>query len=107
MRLYPVFMAVGLLAITSHSTAFAQRAVYIVRHAERLNNDPNSPLAPEGIRRAKALAYALKDAGVTAIYTSTFSRTKQTAEPLFQLLTSQNIAVSREARDESPANLVD
>jgi phosphohistidine phosphatase SixA len=62
-------------------------ALIIVRHADidvekkaTMGNDV--PLLPRGDERAKELAYALKDAGITRIVTSTALRTKQTAAVL-------------------------
>lgn len=57
----------------------------LVRHAERIepgpaNDDPH--LTPAGLSRAKTLARVLKQAGINAIYTSRFVRTKETAKPL-------------------------
>lgn len=55
--------------------------IIIVRHAEREEGfDP--PLNAEGLIRAEALADALADAGVTAIFYPDFIRNRQTAEPL-------------------------
>ena len=45
-------------------------------------DDP--PLTETGQRRAGALVTVLKDAGLTAIYTSEAQRTNQTAAPLAQ-----------------------
>ena len=57
----------------------------LIRHAERVepapaNDDPH--LTPAGVSRAKALARILAPAGISAIYTSKFARTKETARPL-------------------------
>jgi 2,3-bisphosphoglycerate-dependent phosphoglycerate mutase len=57
--------------------------VFLVRHAEKADaprEDP--PLTTDGEKRAKRLAHILGRAGITAIYTSQYLRTKQTAEPL-------------------------
>ena len=62
--------------------ARAQRAVYLVRHADKANNDPDTPLSTKGIERAEALAALLEHAGVKAVYTSQFRRSKETAAPL-------------------------
>ncbi len=62
--------------------------VIVVRHARRADDgerrDPD--LAPEGLERAEALAVALEHAGVTAIYTTQYLRTRRTAEPLARRL---------------------
>src|SRR5688500_9156051 len=57
--------------------------VFLVRHAEKAaepREDP--PLTDVGRARADALARALGDSGVKAIYTSQYVRTRATAEPL-------------------------
>src|SRR5262249_7277886 len=53
-----------------------------VRHAEKAENDPKDPdLAPAGRARAEALAKILKDARISAIFTTEFKRTQETAAP--------------------------
>jgi broad specificity phosphatase PhoE len=68
--------------------ANTQQVVFLLRHAEQASgadtDDP--PLTETGQRRAGALATMLKDAGLTAIYTSESQRTIQTAAPLTQAL---------------------
>jgi broad specificity phosphatase PhoE len=66
--------------------AQAQSAVFIVRHAERVDDSHDSPLSEAGYQRAQALASLLKDAGITAIYVTDLQRTIKTAEPLAQAL---------------------
>ncbi len=57
----------------------------VLRHAERPpGNDP--PLSPLGQERAQKLVQVAAEAGVTAIYTTQFIRTQQTAKPLADLL---------------------
>jgi broad specificity phosphatase PhoE len=61
--------------------------IVVVRHAEKSADDPRDPsLSAAGRERARALISVLKDAGVTAIYTTHYKRTRQTAEPLAQQL---------------------
>ena len=61
--------------------------VFLVRHAERATEPAQDPpLTEAGKARAEALARLLSGAGVKAVYTSQFARTKQTAEPLAKLL---------------------
>ena len=75
-------VAAALLLAVLPLPARAQRAVYLVRHADKANNDPDTPLSTKGIERAEALAALLEHAGVKAVYTSQFRRSKETAAPL-------------------------
>lgn len=64
-------------------SATATTIVVVVRHAEKGTDDPRDPsLTAAGQQRALALSSVLKDAGVTAIYTTQYKRNRQTAEPL-------------------------
>jgi phosphohistidine phosphatase SixA len=73
-----VFLCLFLIAI---SFASAEPIVVIVRHAEKANNSEDPDLSPAGRTRAQALARILKDAHITAIFTSERKRTQQTAAP--------------------------
>lgn len=65
----------------------AQPIVIIVRHAEKLVHGGNDPdLSQAGAARAEALAHMMKDAGITAIFTSELKRTQETAAPLAKAL---------------------
>jgi phosphohistidine phosphatase SixA len=62
---------------------FKPITIFLVRHAEKAAapaQDP--PLLEAGNARSQQLARILGKAGIKAIYTSQFLRTKQTAEPL-------------------------
>src|SRR6266540_6027428 len=62
--------------------ASAQPVVVIVRHAEKAASGGKDPdLSSAGRARAEALARILKDSGITAIFTSEFKRTQETAAP--------------------------
>ena len=77
------------LSVTA-GAASAQPAIYVVRHAERADagmaaakmtgSDPE--LSAAGKSRAAALAEVLKDAKISVIYTTEYTRTRDTAEPL-------------------------
>jgi phosphohistidine phosphatase SixA len=70
---------------TVDPTAPGITTVYIVRHAEKSTMNPTDPdpdLTSMGRRRAEALASRLGTAGVTAIITTQFKRTQETAQPL-------------------------
>ncbi len=62
------------------------RTIILVRHGEVDLKNKDAGLTPEGLRRAEDLAVALKDAGVTKIFTSEKLRTQQTAEALAKQL---------------------
>ena len=75
-------LALFLLFFVSVSTVSAQPIVVIVRHAEKAANGGNDPdLSSPGRARAEALARILKDSGITAIFTTEFKRTQETAAP--------------------------
>jgi broad specificity phosphatase PhoE len=99
------FVLSCLLLIASAAPAVAQHTVFVVSHAERADagattssmmaTDPE--LSESGRARAESLATALKDAGITAIFTTEYKRTQQTAAPLAKALGIQPTSVS--ARD--------
>jgi broad specificity phosphatase PhoE len=86
------FLGLALVLATSTTRVFGQRAIYLVRHAEKAGDD----LTPKGKMQAEQLATLLKDSGITVIYTSQFERTKKTAEPLVQKLKGQGLSVRQE-----------
>ena len=69
-----------------HRTATAQSTIFVVRHAEKADATKNPDLSEAGRARAEALAKALRDANITAIYATEFKRTQQTAAPLAKAL---------------------
>src|SRR6266853_4395297 len=75
-------LALFLSVFVSVSIASAQPIVVIVRHAEKAaNGGKDLDLSAAGRERAEALARILKDSGITAIFTSEFKRTQETAAP--------------------------
>jgi len=61
--------------------------VLLVRHAEKESpTDPDPPLSDDGEERAEKLAHFAQRTGVTAIYTTHYLRTQQTAQPLADFL---------------------
>jgi phosphohistidine phosphatase SixA len=68
------------------SSAGAQDAIYVVRHAERLDQSPDAPLSTDGVGRSYRLREMLRDAGVTHIFTTELRRTIDTARPLADAL---------------------
>ena len=59
-----------------------QSTFYVVRHAEKVDNSANPPLSSLGTERAEDLKQLLADKGISAIYSTNFIRTQNTAKPL-------------------------
>lgn len=75
----PIIMLTG---CESSRRASGAVTVIFARHAEKTDAFGDAQLTVAGHERARALVEALGDYGITAIYTSQFTRTKQTAAPL-------------------------
>lgn|SRR5680860_931018 len=61
--------------------------VMVVRHAEKVvSDDSDPPLTELGQERARALIEVAREAGVTAIYSTPYKRTQNTAAPLAEAL---------------------
>jgi broad specificity phosphatase PhoE len=76
-------VSVGQPTPPGERSASGVTTIVLVRHAEKANDHSTDPaLSPTGQARAMALAAALKDANVAAIYSTPFKRTKATAEPV-------------------------
>jgi broad specificity phosphatase PhoE len=84
------------------TAAAAQEAVYLVRHAERVDDAKDSLLSAEGRARAAHLAGMLRDAGITHIFVSEYRRTAETAAPLAARL---GITVEKIPADQAGALL--
>jgi phosphohistidine phosphatase SixA len=78
-----IFAAAMLCQPAVAQDEFKPITVFLIRHAER-EDEPKQdpPLSKAGIERSQALARLLSNAGIKAILTSQYARTKQTAEPL-------------------------
>lgn len=56
--------------------------IYLVRHGEKANVGKDPTLTPQGQLRAQNIATTLHRAGIQAIFSSSTTRTLQTAQPL-------------------------
>jgi broad specificity phosphatase PhoE len=78
----PILLLTALLAGCAASRPPLRDAdlttIYVVRHAEKLNSDADTPLSEAGEQRAVDLATRLADAGVERIYATTLQRTQGT-----------------------------
>jgi broad specificity phosphatase PhoE len=75
-------VVIALLLVTAAGAAAQNATVVLVRHAEKADASADPVLSEAGKARALALADALADAGVGAIITTQFQRTRLTAAPL-------------------------
>ena len=94
-----VLLSIGLLAC--RYPAHAQKAVLVVRHGEKVS-DTDERLTEAGRARAERLAKMLKDAGVTAIYSTDTERARDTVQPLAAVL-----GLKVEIYDKSDARFVE
>src|SRR3990170_2223791 len=79
-------LALALLATSLAAAPPAVTTVILVRHAEKVSLDDDSPLSVTGVERAKELARVLSGVKVDAIYTTQYKRTKDTALPTAEAL---------------------
>lgn len=73
-------LAVVAAALLALAPAYAEPAIYLVRHAEKMaDSDPG--LTEKGHARAAALAELMQDVDLAAIYSTDTRRTRETAAP--------------------------
>lgn len=78
--------------------------VILVRHAERAGDPSGDPaLTAAGETRAKALVPVLRDAGVNAIITTQYQRTRLTAQPTAEALGITPEVVAASGQDHPAA----
>jgi phosphohistidine phosphatase SixA len=84
-RLRSFIRASSALALLSFGTpALAQKAIVVVRHAEKVDESADPALSAAGIARAEALARALKRMDIKAVYVTQYQRTRLTADPVLK-----------------------
>ncbi|HYD51952.1 MAG TPA: phosphoglycerate mutase family protein [Gemmatimonadaceae bacterium] len=87
----------------------ATTTVILVRHAERAGEPAADPgITPAGEARARSLVQVVKDAGVGAIVTTQFQRTKLTAQPAAEALgiTPEVVAASGQDHPQAVARYI-
>ncbi|MFA9273583.1 MAG: histidine phosphatase family protein [Candidatus Aquirickettsiella gammari] len=70
-----------IIACQISATVWAQ-TIFIVRHAEKIDESRDPLLSLKGKQRAMNLAMHLRDADIKRVYTTEFQRTQMTAAPL-------------------------
>jgi 2,3-bisphosphoglycerate-dependent phosphoglycerate mutase len=81
------FILIPLVILLGQQNLSAQKTVkvWVVRHAEKLADDPKDrdpDLSPEGKERAEALMKELKGEKIDSIFATNYKRTKLTGFPL-------------------------
>jgi len=80
-------LALILMTFTSQGFASESKEIYLIRHAEKQTDDSKNPsLTKEGIKRAENIAKMLANKDISAIYSSNYNRTRETAAPLAKKL---------------------
>jgi broad specificity phosphatase PhoE len=88
-----------LLSFLFASTAAAGPTIFFVRHGEKATTGGDDmDISEAGRARAESLATLLKDAEISAIYTTEFKRTQQTAAPLAKALHLEPAVISSKDR---------
>src|SRR5215470_5385739 len=86
MKRIMIVIALVAVVLCMPVAAFAQKLVFVVRHAERadagMQAQTDPPLSAAGEARAKKLAAMLADAGVKDIFATELRRTQDTAKPI-------------------------
>ena len=102
-------MAIGLgMGCTALTAQTSPATVIIVRHAEKGTEPANNPpLTDAGVARAVAIAAALKDAGVSYVYTNQLARTSQTGKIIADSLHAQFVTVPIVNANQWVGDLVD
>ena len=95
-RVLVLFMLLASLCAVAQNSG----KVFAVRHAEKQSNDKDTPLSDLGKTRADCLAQTLKDAHITTILTTQYTRTKQTAEPTAREMNVKLTSLDAKSNDE-------
>jgi len=81
----PLIALSAVLGLALAVPAAAQKAVFVVRHAEKIS-EQDQKLSEAGHARASRLASMLADSGISAIYATDTERARDTAGPLARKL---------------------
>jgi broad specificity phosphatase PhoE len=84
MKYFLIILSISVYSSTCQSPKPTDVAatIYLVRHAEKAKDGTRDPdLTDQGRARAQRIANMLKDEQLTAVYSSDFKRTRNTAAP--------------------------
>ena len=96
-----ILAASAALALSAMAApVFAQKAIVVVRHAEKADQSTDPVLSAQGTARAEALAKTLASMNVKAVYVTQYQRTALTAAPLLKAAGLKPIQVHSDASAE-------
>jgi broad specificity phosphatase PhoE len=103
MRRLLLLFAVVVAVTAAVRPAPVDTLVILVRHAEKAGPVGDVPLSALGEERARVLVAVAREAGVSAIVTTQFQRTRQTGAPTAQALgiTPDVVAATADAREHA------
>ena len=89
-KLHPVILIISLFFWGCNTQPDSARdvrnreplVVFLVRHAEKVDQSKDPDLNPAGYLRAEELARVLADAGIQRVHSTDFIRTRETARPV-------------------------
>ena len=81
MKRAPALIAILFWLASSAQVARAQKAIILIRHAERIDSSTDA-LSRRGEEWSNLLRDRFKNSGITTIYSTQFQRTSKTVEPL-------------------------
>ena len=82
-RLLKLFMPIALIACCTEPASCQQPlVVFLVRHAEKVDDSKNPDLSTAGNARAAILAETLNDAKIKYVHSTDYTRTMKTASPI-------------------------
>ncbi len=81
-RIFIAILGAGFLTACGPKTVEPDVVYYLVRHAEKTAEKPDPALTKVGEKRAQDLQARLKDVPLTAVYSSDYRRTRDTAAPI-------------------------
>lgn len=90
----------ALALLGAAAPAFPQKAIVVVRHAEKADQSNDPVLSAPGTARAEALAKVLATLEVKAVYVTQYQRTALTAAPLLKAAGLTAIQVHSDATAE-------
>lgn len=99
-RSFLLILTSAVLAACAPSTPKNEITYYLVRHAEKTAEKPDPSLTEQGMFRALELGNRLRDVELTAIYSTDYTRTRDTAKPVSEM---QELAVQIYDAKDLPA----